>query len=306
MSKYDIVLVESISQWNDIYNTLYKISIVNDIPAIHLIGLDCEYICLDNHKESFNNLLKNKFHNNNSKIIVCKLQLATNGLSIVIDLCKFNTSLPESLINILLSESWVKCGIGISNDILYLSDNYNLGHCNGLFELKTIVSVAGCSTPNLSFVYSTLFNTESNKEKDCCTDWSKEMTIEQLKYAANDAYISYSIGERLFKGLTGNLSGIFSKNNIKLNTDKIIESKSLIISSNTNLKSDVNYINLLQEYCQKNKLALPVYNELNSGNNTVLFLIDCIFSNNKTTGKGNNKKDAKQMAAKKMLETINN
>jgi hypothetical protein len=293
MNSYQIKLIENKESFNNVYNKLYEQSIILKNPDIHLIGLDCEYIDGSNFPDSFSkakNWVKQL-----DKIAVCKLQIAAGNLCLVIDLCKFNGELPDQLVHILTAESWVKCGIGISGDMMNISYNFMLGQCNGVYEMKLLAQLAGIDTPNLEHVYSTLYNTDYQKVKRyTLSDWSQDMTMDMVKYAAEDAYVSYLIGSKFFQIMKGVANNTFSglkvvKPSCEISLD-VIEKE--------------NKIGELQEYCQKNKLNLPVYTTIKSHEPNYTFCINCKMGEINVQGYGNNKQDAKKMAAYKMLKRI--
>lgn len=69
---------------------------------------------------------------------------------------------------------------------------------------------------------------------------------------------------------------------------------------------DSNPINFLQEICQKNFLAFPVYTEVESSGQShcPTFSFSCSFEGSKSTGLGPDKKTAKKKAGAKMVELL--
>lgn len=69
---------------------------------------------------------------------------------------------------------------------------------------------------------------------------------------------------------------------------------------------DSNPINFLQEICQKNCLAFPVYTEEESSGQShcPTFSFSCSFEGSRSTGLGPNKKTAKNKAGEKMVELL--
>lgn len=69
---------------------------------------------------------------------------------------------------------------------------------------------------------------------------------------------------------------------------------------------DSNPINFLQEICQKNFLAFPIYTELESSGQShcPTFSFSCSFEGSRSTGLGHDKKTAKKKAGAKMVELL--
>lgn len=295
----DVYIIDSNDSFNDIYDLLSNKSIIKTDPTIRLIGFDCEMISENTYTKSFHQYLKNNPHiapyNN---IIVCKILLHTDSLCVLIDLTKMAT-VPDKLVNILKNESWIKTGVGISNDMLILSENYSLGQFNGHIEMKNIGVLCGIEEPNLLEMYKLLSHDISmTKFKTQLSDWSKDFTLEQIKYAKNDAYMSYIIGKKMFNVICPVLKNTFM-HEIHSN-DKIISKPIALKMSQTD---QINYVGKLQEYAQKNEISLPKYIEFIKEPHE--FGCGCIFNEKKCIGDGKNKKDAKQNAAHLMCQIMN-
>lgn len=305
-----IIVVQSSEQFHLIYDE-FKNSAKLDLLDKNLestnekflIGLDTEYISKDNNPESFSKCY-NWVHRV-KKIAVCKLQIATEKISLVIDLCKFEKQLPDNLVKIITSESWIKTGIGISNDLKYLSYNFDLGQCNGGIDIKQFAEMKGCLSPNLLNIFQNIAGTydhhiKKSKKKDNFTfDWSLDMSMEQIEYASMDAYMSYKIGEYLIIGIVKYPQFDKFKFDI-MDSNESMKNQKKILSNITLLITQKNYIGLLQEYAQKNKLKLPIYqDEVN--NDPDKFKISCNFESLKVYGFGPNKVKAKTLSAEKML-----
>lgn len=300
MNDYKILIIENIDQFNKNFNNFYELSLSGDISnGIHVIGLDCEYISNSSHPESYNNadwcINKNEF------IIACKLQLATKNICMVIDLCKIGKNLPGNLITLLKSESWIKCGVGISGDMDLLSYQYNLGNCNGVFNASLLCKFCGFSNPNLENLYNIFSkNQDVFKKQDVKNrDWSQDMSLTQIKYACEDAIASHAIGTELLVNLKNSVSSLQNKNMIK-NENKMESAIEIMVSNE-------NYIGKLLEYAQKNKFKQPQFDfDLDSSKN---FYCVCKFeSNNKEicfrSDGFPNKKECKQDVCKKILENL--
>jgi hypothetical protein len=307
---HKIILIDTLAQWNKVYSQICEESIHTSSPVIHVVGFDCEFVSHTTYPSSFAESKKWVLTiNNEHKVAVCKLQLCTKVTSYVIDLCQLGPILPKTLVEILVDESWMKCGVGATNDMKYLSLNYNLSQCGGVFELRNLAIFAGCLNPSLMNIYSKLYNVKTSKKKQKNNnDWSKPMTMEQLKYAANDAYYSYKIGVHILDNLKILYNAILSKDekedtlSSSSDEDELIVKKTnepIIITINNN---DVNSVGLLQEYAQQNNMPLPCYDEIKS-KDIDKFCIKCIMKDKNNTvicsefGFDKTKKGAKKKSA---------
>jgi hypothetical protein len=308
-----ISVIQSSDQFNLIFDEFKKSAKITQVSSCtgdtFLVGLDTEYISKDNSPESFGKC--SDWVIQADKIAICKLQLATGTMCLVIDLCKFNRDLPDNLIKIITCDSWMKVGVGISNDLRYLSYNFNLGQCSGGIDIKNFAQLRGTSNPNLLDIYISIDGSVSSrvrkiKSKDFNVDWSKDMTIEQIEYAGTDAIMSHKIGQYFIDGITR--SPQFDKlkcdgdtsSNDNDNKNKSKNRETII----TVPFMDRNYIGILQEYCQKKKVGLPTYKEVSCDGSAYKFKISCKLGLNTMYGFGSSKKEAKMMAAEKMLELI--
>lgn len=314
---YNTYIITNHNQLDTIYNNLRDSARLRTNPDIYFVGLDIEYITKYNFPESFQE--SHKWVRKTDDISVCKLQISTENLCVIIDLCSLcnNFDMPDKLVNILKSESWMKAGVGISNDLSYLSHNYNLGHCNGCFDVRTFSYIGSINNNDTNFSLIDLYNAITNKNdkkkvvSHVC-DWSKSLSIEQIEYASKDAYMSYIVGYFF-------LNNIISKNktlNINTNVDinsinnetNDIDSDNVMIPLITDLDKPINYVGLLQEMSQKNNLAFPIYTEkeVNSLSSPLRFEVICDFQNKTSKGYGPNKKNAKHIAASEMYQLVNN
>lgn len=309
-----IVVIQSNEQFNLMYDEFRESAKINELGDVFLVGLDTEYISKDNNPVSFLKSLNWVYKAD--KIAVCKLQLATDKICFVIDICKMNRNLPENLVKILTGESWIKTGVGISNDLKYLSYNFNLGHCPGGIDVKTIAQLKGCTNPNLLDIYKSIcgstFDSTIEKikkkeyNKECAIDWSRDMTMDQIQYAGMDAIMSYKIGRYLIDGICKGAQ--FDK--FKVDVDYKVKNNDLD-NQNSNNKLVVttsivcrNYIGVLQEYAQKNKLKIPTYIDAVCNDDNYRFKVLCQFNSTTTNGYGSNKKEAKINAAYNMVELL--
>ena len=296
----DTYIINSREDFHNYFPLLKETASINTTPNVYSIGFDTEFISKANYPDSFKNALSwvNQTPNN---IASCVIQLASEKVCLIINLVKMKKPLPKKLIKVIISDSWIKFGVGIEMDLKNLSLNYNLGHCAGGIELKNMALLGGMNKPSMEHLFKIFIGGYIKKDISIC-DWSKNLTDDELTYAAKDAIISYKLGIILLKPSFDMIKKItIDENilniNIKLHTNsdnKHNQNKDVI---------NINYIGKLQEYAQKNKLDLPIYEELDSKipNN---FIIQCSFSDEKIYGNGSSKKKAKYLAAKCMYEKI--
>lgn len=225
-------------------------------------------------------------------VAICFIQIASKSTCLVINVCEFGKFLPNELINIITSEKWIKTGIGINLDMAYLTNNFNLKITNGNIDIATFASIMKIKTPNMNHLLEAFNLTDKiNKKskKDSINDWSTNITLEMIQYAANDAFASYYLGSKIIDAMTNNVL-IDPK---YINNDK----PQLIIANNC----DENYIALLQEYAQKQNIKLPEYSFFDNKNG---FKCTCTFIDVSMSAENNNKKTAKKQAAKYVYEHI--
>lgn len=292
-----VIIIENAQQFRGAFKSLFELS--NNDTGIHMIGLDCEYVTKNLHPESYekaNWCLRKDQHK-----IAAKLQIASENLCIIVDLCKIGCELPNDLIMILESENWLKFGVGITGDMDTLVYQYNLNKCDGVFDMGIICKYLGCPTPNLEYLYNS-FNCSPDKFKktdDKFNDWSKDMTTSQIKYASEDAYASYNIGKEMMKRMKTSFDIMFEKykNSTETQSPKIYTSIELSTATN-------NYVGLLNEYSQRNKIPLPTFEYTRQND---LFICKCYLEMQTGTvsmssNPNTNKKNAKHDVCKKIYE----
>lgn len=271
-----VYYITSTAQLNRLLIQLKQSALVNETPAIYRIGFDLEYITSNEPAEWVLNTVKNR--------ISCVIQLATAEICFVINLTKLGPHLPSSLIKIITNANWIKYGIGIDEDMKLLSQNYELGHCSGSYELKTLAEIHKLPSPSLKTLASQYLALKVRKTLQC--NWSGKLKTKQVKYAAIDAIVSYHLGcnSLIFEPKT---------------TQTTLELDLNIPKNETNVEPVLgkNYIGELQEYAAKNGKELPNYIErTNSGN----FVVECHFEGKVTSGSWISKKNAKKIAAGRM------
>lgn len=203
---HKVVVVRSRDQFAQVYPELRESARIHREPDIFHVGLDVEYICRDNDAKSFSRCLE--WVKRAEKIAVCKLQVATATVCVVMDLCRFEAgaesgvNLPDTLVDLLRNEAWLKTGVGIGNDLAYLSHNFDLGQCSGGLDVRIVAQLRGCRSPNLVDLYASTSGTRPQvRDHSRGTDWSQDLTMDQVEYAGMDAIMSHRIGRYLVDAL---------------------------------------------------------------------------------------------------------
>jgi hypothetical protein len=317
----DTYIINNHDDFHKWYPLLKNTAKVGSVPDIYLVGMDIETFSKDNFPKSFENakawvpMLISKEHinyNNNNKNIACIIQLCSNKLCLIINLVKLKGIMPKKLVSIIKNDSWVKVGVGIELDLSILSDNYNLGHCSGGIEIKNLALLAHYKNPNLEALFSQFIGNYTKKTSSIC-DWSQELTESQLLYAARDSIMSLQIFNHIIKPSIDNLISIKNESDTKLNNILKIKfnnlnTNAMNMNMNNNNINTTNYIGNLNEYAQKNKLLSPIYEDKliedhkYHQQNNLPFSTLCKFNNIIIEGLGDTKKDARQNAAKQILQ----
>ena len=286
-SQMHIYLVKTKEEWDKYFPVLRDSARTGTVPELFLVGLDTEFISRANFEVSFQES-KNWILDGSNDVATCILQFASRTCCLIVYLTKIGPELPKSLIGMLISESWVKVGVGVELDLKYLSVNYRLGHCAGGIELRNFAIMSGMERSNLEHLYSVLTGHHVKKQKSI-HDWTKELTREQLEYCAKDAIMSREIFEKMFEPTLKFLSGKNYQDGFKLDFQ------------NLELESpEINYIGRLNEKAQEKKLEAPQY--IDQDKIGAEFQVRCVFMEKETVGNGRSKKDAKQEASRLMLD----
>jgi hypothetical protein len=290
----DTYIVRNIEDFNKVYHLLKSSAAVGSIPERYMVGFDIEYISKSNHRESFD---KVNWVSKSSNIdnVVCLIQIATSTICLIIHLPSFtyqNIISNRRLVNLITKDSWIKVGIGIDNDLNIVSQNLGLGQCGGGIELVNICLLAKISKPNLISVYNRVFNDNIDKDSSIC-DWSQFLDERSIEYAARDGYYSYMLGKSILQPAIDKLANISKSDGPVIN----------IINRNISPNQFINYVGKLGEYAIRNSHSPPSYIDANSCNNDEYkFVCECKFLTFSVSGYGNNKKTAKQNAAKLILD----
>ena len=281
----DILLINSRESLYTVWKAFKESAYRN---GLYVVGLDIEYIAKANHLESYENALAWNDNLNGSYPAVCIIQIATSSMCLVINMVKVGSPLPSLLSEMLVSKGWLKGGVNIDSDMNYLSHNYCLNYCGGVIDIELLAKYSGITNPSLSILSSG----DKDSENVGRRDWSAELTVSMINYAANDAILSHML---LMKALN-TLEKMYTKGspieeaNTKHSTVRMVYTK------------EENYVGRLQEYSQLKCIVLPKYTYTTYGNE---FDAACAFKNMMVISKlCKNKKMAKQDAAHKMLTEI--
>ncbi|CAJ1411092.1 unnamed protein product [Effrenium voratum] len=133
-----------------------------------------------------------------SKGTVALLQLATRQGCLLIQLPKLDR-LPPSLQSLLLCEDYVKCGVGIAQDLRLLEQQFAL-RSRGALELQHLAVKYNHTDHGLGLaaLCRSLLNRRLDKRTELRrSDWTGELSVEQIAYAAGDAFVAVEILEEL-------------------------------------------------------------------------------------------------------------
>jgi dsRNA-specific ribonuclease len=298
-------VINSIEEFYNSFHLLKKDASIGSTPDVFRIG----FISKDNQPDSYNRS-KEWVYNTSTKTVACIVQMASDNVCLVINLTKMKHPIPAMLFNVFTSDSWIKMGVGVENDLSILSDNYNLGHCGGGIELKNLALVAMFPTPSLATLYNRLVGGQVTKSKSIC-DWSKDLTDKHLLYAAKDAVMSYRLGvmiltpsiDTLERATDDHLEAMVNGNNL----DKHLE---ILPVEQVDKASGSNWVGELYEYYQRTNAGIISYLEVidKDKKQPNIFCIKCVFTTSTgeytENGEGASKKEAKQNSAKNILDTL--
>jgi ribonuclease D len=125
---------------------------------------------------------------------VALLQLATNERAFLIRVQK--TGLPEEIIRLLNSSTYLKPGVAIRDDIKALQKIRGFKP-SGFVELQDSAKSLGINDFSLKKLCAILLGFRISKAQQL-SDWeSEELTDQQLVYAATDAWVSLKIFEKI-------------------------------------------------------------------------------------------------------------
>ena len=215
-NQYKVILIDSREKLSQL-DLLKEDALENKHTHTYVIGFDAEFISKANHNQSFNRS-KNWLLDTPTNEAVCVIQLASENYSFLIHLPKIGLPLPSKLKKIIMSDKWLKSGVGIEGDLRKICDNYRLPYYSGSFELKTLAEVGKIRKPNLVNLYSLFVGQQHFKDKSqSICDWSLPLVEKKkIEYAARDAIMSYQVFKYM---MTPSLNLIKSKTDTILDLD---------------------------------------------------------------------------------------
>ena len=200
---YRAYLVQTMDHFEEVMNKFERVAnIYNSDPPTYVCGLDAEGVNIDCDRVGFERVVASGIYAVSPKqIAITYIQLATKGMVVVIDLCRlladfisFKAALPSKLVKILTHSNWKLGGVGIGQDIHYLAESFNLGHCRGIIDLQPYAIMARLEKSNLH-------------DLDRCVGGSGKLTghynwtipirlkSDAFKYACQDAIASYNLNK---------------------------------------------------------------------------------------------------------------
>jgi len=295
-------IINTIDEFFNYFKLLKESARIGSVPESYLVGFDTEFIDSSNFPNDYNRR-KNWVANVDIKIVPCIIQLATKDICLVINIVNLGNPLPKKIKHMISNESWIKVGVGVENDLKYLSDAFNLGHCGGGIEIKNLGLLALAQNNSLTNMYNTIVGSNIKKDSSIC-NWTQRLSDDELLYAARDAVISYQLFDSIMRPAIDNISNINTKIRDRLEI-KFINYTENTIKPVVSANGQQNYIGLLNEYAMKNGIKKPTYNVTTMNTKPVSFKVTCSFSNTETVGIDKNKKKAKHIAAQNMSQNIN-
>eukprot|EP00026_Physarum_polycephalum_P006793 Phypoly_transcript_06845.p1 GENE.Phypoly_transcript_06845~~Phypoly_transcript_06845.p1 ORF type:complete len:530 (+),score=62.33 Phypoly_transcript_06845:46-1590(+) len=124
---------------------------------------------------------------------VALVQLSSDIDCYLMHVCHME-SLPESLKTILEDSSILKVGVGVVGDGKQIWQSYAI-HTRGLVDLRPLAQHYGYQPRGLAHLAESILGVNMNKNpKVRCSQWgNKELSEEQIEYAALDAWIGHKI-----------------------------------------------------------------------------------------------------------------
>lgn len=283
----NVCLVNTVEDFNKIYHILHDKSLISENPNIHHIGFDTEYI----NKIDYPEITSTFPGQINPTIAICQIQIFAGDFCVIISI--HNMLLPPKLKDIITSTSWYKTGVDVASDLEKIMQCFGILNSITLYiDLKINAFLEKINKPNLENLVNIFIDEHYKKITTPINNWTLplEANPQLLKYAIDDAYFSWLLGKRYI--------------NIEdFNAEKL--KYPLVINYNfrkTQELEKINYISILQEFLQKKQKSIPIYLELPPENGK--FCIQCIVGENTTSGQAKNKKEAKRLAAKNMINFL--
>jgi hypothetical protein len=166
-----------------------------------LVGLDLEWISRNIYPHRF----QEKGLNPEIQMILCKFILCNSKTCFIFDLCQLDsTKVPRTLIEILISNMWIKSGVNVLNDVKYMCNWIGISiHKNpGCFDVGEVAKKLQITRPNLENIYNIfVLLREDLKKKKCkkisLSDWSTVLNPKQKMYCIMDGYMSFMTGKHM-------------------------------------------------------------------------------------------------------------
>ena len=105
-------------------------------------------------------------------------------------------SFDKKIASILADEDLIKTGVAIGDDIRMLAKMHRFTGA-GLVDLKEVALAKGLATHGLRPLAANFLRVRISKNAQCSNWEHKELTAQQIAYAATDAWISRQIYERM-------------------------------------------------------------------------------------------------------------
>ncbi|XP_012151295.1 interferon-inducible double-stranded RNA-dependent protein kinase activator A homolog isoform X2 [Megachile rotundata] len=165
---------------------------------------------------------------------------------------------------------------------------------------------------NLCDEISSVIGTHRNQftTKVSWRNYSAEGTADNKKEAKQNAakkmlsllLLSNEIPEKILLSIPN------MKTDFKLNNSVITNDVCSVNSSDSDTTKFMNYVGLLNEYCQGHNLSSPVYENvgMTGPSHLPMFTVSCAIDSIRQEGCANTKQAAKHQAAKKVLENLEN
>ncbi|KAG8179524.1 hypothetical protein JTE90_025753 [Oedothorax gibbosus] len=228
------VLIETVSDWE-----LYEAKIINEFINSKVIGLDCEWVTVEDKRKP-----------------VSLLQLANKeGFCVLIRLsCMPEWSITALFSPLLENKFILKVGVGVYEDVNKLFNDYGLD-VNNFLDLRYLAhdveELQGKSLSLKSLAYE-LLNIDLNKSKSLrCSNWDAPiLSKQQVNYAADDAIVA----AKIFAEIKRRKLGWFSTNDDYFNKCESFIDMPFRLTPDSNNKDKI--VNPITK-SQKNRYSRP-------------------------------------------------
>jgi hypothetical protein len=249
MLKNKIHVINSAFEFNQVFKEFQKYARLSEEGKAFMIGFDLEFINKDCYPLSH---AKVTWVSKKHPIVPCVLQIAAPSMCLVINLTKFGPKLPKNLLKIIQNKCWIKYGVSVDNDLQYLSQSYELGHCGGCMELTNFAELGGIASPSLKNLTFLLLGINIGKKAGLC-DWSEPLNTKRVIYAAQDAIASLYCGIVLVRPVVNALKKGIIPTKIRFGFEIVNDIAPKMIAETKN------YVGKLQEICMVSDHKMPAY-----------------------------------------------